>query len=222
LRLDALNNYLIIKLVDASDMTEGGVALPQRSLDKPRWAIVHSVGPGLPDANGRTHKPRVDPGDFIFVYRHGPVKVTTPHEDPHGDVLYAIHEGDVWLSLQIVGDEETKLLPQGNLVHIEPIVEERHKVSAGGIILPSAAEEKPDRARVLATGPGLRAENGGMVPIPLYPGDVVRYLPHALLEVTFTDLGDAKGKQFLVSYTDIVAVEREAAVPVELSAGAAA
>ena len=47
-----------------------------------------------------------------------------------------------------------KLKPLGNRLVIEPIEEE--EVTAGGIVLPETAKEKPQKGKVLATGDGDR------------------------------------------------------------------
>ena len=49
-----------------------------------------------------------------------------------------------------------KLKPLGGRVIIEPI--EQEEITAGGIILPETAKEKPQEGKVLAAGPGDRDE----------------------------------------------------------------
>jgi len=51
-----------------------------------------------------------------------------------------------------------KLKPLGNRLVIEPI--EQEDVTLGGIVLPETAKEKPQRGKVLSTGPGDRDESG--------------------------------------------------------------
>ena len=46
--------------------------------------------------------------------------------------------------------------PLGNRIVVEPIAEE--EVTAGGIVLPETAKEKPQKGTVLAAGPGERNE----------------------------------------------------------------
>jgi chaperonin GroES len=45
--------------------------------------------------------------------------------------------------------------------------------SAGGIIIPDTAKEKPSRGEVIAVGPGGRDENGKLIPIDIQVGDRV-------------------------------------------------
>jgi chaperonin GroES len=47
--------------------------------------------------------------------------------------------------------------------------------TAGGIIIPDTAQEKPMRGEVLAVGPGARNEHGQFIPIDLEPGDRVLF-----------------------------------------------
>ena len=47
--------------------------------------------------------------------------------------------------------------------------------TAGGIIIPDTAKEKPQEGEVVAVGPGARDERGGLVAIDLKPGDRVLF-----------------------------------------------
>jgi chaperonin GroES len=47
--------------------------------------------------------------------------------------------------------------------------------SAGGIIIPDTAKEKPSQGEVIAVGPGGRDEAGKLIPIDLKKGDRVLF-----------------------------------------------
>src|SRR6202140_1344432 len=47
--------------------------------------------------------------------------------------------------------------------------------SAGGIIIPDSAQEKPSQGEVIAVGPGGRDESGKLIPIDLKKGDRVLF-----------------------------------------------
>ena len=47
--------------------------------------------------------------------------------------------------------------------------------TAGGIIIPDTAKEKPQRGEVIAVGPGTRKETGEIVPLDLNTGDEVLF-----------------------------------------------
>lgn len=62
--------------------------------------------------------------------------------------------------------------PLHNYVLLERINEET--TTAGGIIIPDNAREKPSRGRVIATGAGLR-DGGELVPISVRENDIVLF-----------------------------------------------
>ena len=47
--------------------------------------------------------------------------------------------------------------------------------SAGGILIPDSAQEKPSQGEIVAVGPGGRDENGKLIPIDLKKGDRVLF-----------------------------------------------
>src|SRR5690606_7853905 len=52
---------------------------------------------------------------------------------------------------------------------------EAEQKSAGGIIIPDTAKEKPQEGEVLAVGPGARDEQGNLIPLDVKPGDIVLF-----------------------------------------------
>ncbi|MEG4642963.1 chaperonin GroES [Paracoccus pantotrophus] len=47
--------------------------------------------------------------------------------------------------------------------------------TAGGLIIPDSAKEKPQEGEVLAAGPGARSENGTLTPLDVKPGDRILF-----------------------------------------------
>ena len=56
--------------------------------------------------------------------------------------------------------------------------------SAGGIIIPDTAQEKPSEGEVVAVGDGLRSEDGKVTPLDVKPGDRVLFGKWSGTEVT--------------------------------------
>ncbi len=56
---------------------------------------------------------------------------------------------------------------------VEPL--EAEEKTAGGILLPDAAKQKPQRGRVLAVGPGKLSDNGERSAVAVAKGDEVIY-----------------------------------------------
>lgn len=52
---------------------------------------------------------------------------------------------------------------------------ESEERSAGGIIIPDTAQEKPMEGEIIATGSGARAENGTVTPLDVKNGDRVLF-----------------------------------------------
>ncbi|MCC7426016.1 MAG: co-chaperone GroES [Alphaproteobacteria bacterium] len=67
----------------------------------------------------------------------------------------------------------TKFKPLGDRVLIEPVAAETK--TKGGIIIPDTATEKPQQGKVLAVGPGARAEDGRLIPLDVKAGDIIMY-----------------------------------------------
>ena len=60
--------------------------------------------------------------------------------------------------------------------------------TAGGIVLPDTAREKPQRGKVSAVGNGRLLKNGTRVPVSLKVGDEVIFGKYAGTEVTIDDV----------------------------------
>ena len=56
---------------------------------------------------------------------------------------------------------------------------EEEETSAGGIVLPGAAAEKPSQGEVLAVGPGRILDNGDLSEIPVKVGDIIVFGQYA-------------------------------------------
>ena len=84
--------------------------------------------------------------------------------------------------------------PLADRVIVEPAIAEEK--TAGGIIIPDTAKEKPQRGTVVAVGPGKKDE-----PLTVKVGDEVLYAKYAGTEFSY------EGKNFLIMReSDIVAV----------------
>lgn len=59
----------------------------------------------------------------------------------------------------------------------------KEEKSAGGIILPDSAQEKPQRGTVLAVGPGKRLDSGQLSATGINVGDTVLYGKYGATEV---------------------------------------
>jgi chaperonin GroES len=74
-----------------------------------------------------------------------------------------------------------KLKPLGNRVVIEPT--EQEEITAGGIVLPETAKEKPQKGVVLAAGQGERDDKGKFIPMEVKVGDTILFNKYAGTEI---------------------------------------
>jgi chaperonin GroES len=70
-------------------------------------------------------------------------------------------------------EERMKFRPLHDRVVVERI--DPDAKSAGGIIIPDTAQEKPSQGEIIAVGPGGRDESGKLIPIDLKVGDRVLF-----------------------------------------------
>jgi len=89
--------------------------------------------------------------------------------------------------------------PLGNRVVIEPI--EQEDVTAGGIVLPETAKEKPQKGMVLAVGPGERDEDGKRIPLDVKEGDKVLFAKYSGTEIKLDDK-----KVLILRESDLLAI----------------
>jgi len=71
--------------------------------------------------------------------------------------------------------------PLDDRIVVQPT--EAEEKSAGGILLPDAAKEKPQRGKVLALGEGRLTDGGKRVPLTVKVGDEVLYGKYAGTEI---------------------------------------
>jgi chaperonin GroES len=75
----------------------------------------------------------------------------------------------------------TNIKPLDDRVVVKPL--EAEEMTAGGIVLPDTAKEKPQKGEVVATGPGKLLDSGDRGGMSVKIGDVVFYGKYAGTEV---------------------------------------
>jgi chaperonin GroES len=71
--------------------------------------------------------------------------------------------------------------PLHDRVLVKPL--ESETKTTGGIIIPETAQEKPQEGKVVAAGPGKKADDGSVTPMDVKKGDRVLYSKWAGTEV---------------------------------------
>ena len=82
------------------------------------------------------------------------------------------------------------LKPLDDRIVVEPL--EAEEKTAGGILLPDTAKQKPQRGKIVATGPGKLSETGVRLALAVKIGDEVLYGKYSGSEV------DEAGKEYKI------------------------
>jgi chaperonin GroES len=91
------------------------------------------------------------------------------------------------------------LKPLADRLVVEPL--EQEEVTAGGIILPETAKEKPQQGKVVAAGPGRTDDDGKRLAMEVKVGDTVLYAKYSGTEVKMS------GKKMLIlRESDVLAI----------------
>ncbi|MFO0389970.1 MAG: co-chaperone GroES [Alphaproteobacteria bacterium] len=95
-----------------------------------------------------------------------------------------------------------KIRPLGDRIVVERI--EQDTKTAGGIIIPDNAKEKPKQGKVLAVGPGAKDESGKRIAMDVSVGDIVLFTQWAGNEMKID------GKEYLVmKESDVIGLLEE-------------
>jgi chaperonin GroES len=104
-------------------------------------------------------------GDPLAKRKNTPISPPEVPEQSSGDPTA--------LPLQLFRRTAMKFRPLHDRVVVKRI--DAEEKTAGGIIIPDTAKEKPSQGEVIAVGPGGRDESGKLVPIDVKVGDVVLF-----------------------------------------------
>jgi chaperonin GroES len=108
-------------------------------------------------------------------------------------------------------EDTMKFRPLHDRVVVKRVTAEEK--SAGGIIIPDTAQEKPSQGEVVAVGPGGRDEAGKLIPIDLKTGDRVLFGKWSGTEVKIDgqELLIMKESDIMGVLTDVPASKKKAA-----------
>lgn len=87
-----------------------------------------------------------------------------------------------------------KLRPLQDRIIVKRLEEEN--VTAGGILIPDTAKEKPQKGEIVAVGNGKRTEDGKVIPVDLKVGDKILFGKYAGTDVKI------EGNEYLIMRED--------------------
>ena len=109
----------------------------------------------------------------------------------------------IYLFRNIIAFFKRNLIMKFTPLHDKVLVKrtEEEEKSAGGIVLPGSATEKPSQGEVIAVGPGKKSENGDVSPVGVAVGDTVIFGQYGGNEIKID------GEEYLIlSESDIFGV----------------
>jgi len=88
--IQPLGQRVLVKRIDAEEMSSGGIVLPDTAKEKPQEAEVLSLGTGGKDEDGKTIEFNVKVGDKVLISKYGGTDVKLD-----GQEVLIISESDI-------------------------------------------------------------------------------------------------------------------------------
>lgn len=76
-----LDDRIVLKVLDAEEVSAGGIVLPDTAKEKPQRGKVTAVGDGKRTDDGKRHKPDVKKGDVVLFGKYAGSDVKIEGED---------------------------------------------------------------------------------------------------------------------------------------------
>jgi chaperonin GroES len=90
MKLVPLGEKVVVRPMEASRRTAGGIVLPDQAQEKPQQGRVLSVGDGRRLTNGKRATPQVSEGDRVLFQRYSGTPFVVD-----GEELLIMDEGDI-------------------------------------------------------------------------------------------------------------------------------
>ena len=173
------NNFILVKIADAVEATEGGILLTGKAKITKTEGKVISVGPGKthPETGAVFDMP-VASGESVVYGKYDGTEI-----DIDGSRHTLIRDDDVLV--KFTGDSLTldsvEMVRDAVLVYVET----KERETEGGILIAksSSSETKPSTGKVVKVGPGRFATNGDVMEMEVSPDDYIKFRDYAGNEV---------------------------------------
>ena len=76
-----LDDRVVLKVLDAEDMSTGGILLPDSAKEKPQQGKVTAVGAGTRTKDGKRVRPDVKKGDIVLFGKYAGSEVSVDGTD---------------------------------------------------------------------------------------------------------------------------------------------
>lgn len=174
--LAPLHNNILVQVKSAKATTSGGIYLPDNAREKPTEGQAIATGPGRVHLDSGALIPNsINVGDSVIYGKYDGVELKY-NDHPH----QMVKDEDIILKFQ--GTEATidnvECVDDHILIKISP--KEEKKASGLIVATPETNKNKQSDSGVVAkVGPGRVLGNGKVHPVPVKPGDGVRFRDYA-------------------------------------------
>jgi len=76
MKIQPLADRIMVEVLEAKDITKGGIVLPDTAKEKPQEAKVIAVGKGKVSDEGKTITPEVKVGDKVLFGKYSGTEIT--------------------------------------------------------------------------------------------------------------------------------------------------
>ncbi|KAL3144861.1 hypothetical protein ABBQ38_001964 [Trebouxia sp. C0009 RCD-2024] len=168
-------DLVLCKVAEAEEQTTGGLLLPSSAQSKPTSGDIVALGDGRVGGNVQTFDLQV--GQTVVYSKFG---IGSTDLDIQGQRHTMLREDDcigIMPKSNATASDIPELKPVGDRVLIK--VQEQTAVTAGGLMLPESARERPMCGAVVSVGPGKRDKDGSRKTPKVKEGDTVLYFKYA-------------------------------------------
>ncbi|KAL7567025.1 hypothetical protein ACA910_019948 [Epithemia clementina (nom. ined.)] len=177
-----LNNFLLVKIADAVEQTQGGILLAGKAKIRKTEGVVVAVGPGRthPDSGLVLAMP-VQVGDGVVYGKYDGTEL-----DISGRKHTLIRDDDILVKFSSSTGELTldsvDVTNDNVLISVDT---SKEQATEGGILIAksSSSESRPSTGKVIKVGPGRYASNGERMTMDVSVGDMVKFRDFAGNEV---------------------------------------
>jgi len=81
MKIQPLADRIMVKVLEAKDVTKGGIVLPDTAKEKPQEAEVIAVGKGKISDEGKTIAPEVKIGDKVLFGKYSGTEITVDSKE---------------------------------------------------------------------------------------------------------------------------------------------
>ncbi|DBA68229.1 TPA: hypothetical protein ACH3X2_013846 [Trebouxia sp. C0005] len=182
-------DLVLCKVAEAEEQTTGGLLLPTSAQTKPTSGDIVALGDGR--VGGNVQDFNLEVGQTVVYSKFG---IGSTDLDIQGQRHTMLREDDcigIMPRSGATASDIPELRPVGDRVLIK--VQEETSVTAGGLMLPESARERPMSGSVVRVGPGKRDKDGSRKTPKVKEGNTVLYFKYA-----GETMETPEGQQFIV------------------------